>query len=86
MPKKKSPERPVAPTIERLIQAVEEVAGQIEVLREVIDEIRVEFLYAVRNDKMPPIHVTSMPKNSCAPDFGERCATQPPDAQRSATS
>ena len=60
--------------IERLIDAVEAVAGQIEVLREAIDEIREEFPWAVRNDRLPPhvVHVTSMAKDPCDPRWAEK--------------
>ena len=60
--------------IERLIDAVEAVADQIEVLRNVIDEIRDEFQWAVRNHRLAPhvVHVTSMAKDPCDPRWAEK--------------
>lgn len=57
------------------------MAGHIEMLYQVLDEIREDFQWAVRNDKFrhegadewrPVTHITSMPKDPCAPDFGAR--------------
>lgn len=62
--------------IERLIDAVETVSAQIELLRIVLDELREEFAWAVRNDRFrsPPhiVHVTSMAADPCASDWAER--------------
>ena len=68
------PENADAERIERLIDAVEAVAGQIEVLRNVIDEIRDEFQWAVRNDRLAPhvVRVTSMAKDPCDPQWAEK--------------
>jgi len=42
--------------LDRLVLAVEEVARQVQVLRQVLDEIREEVVWAVRNDifRTPP--------------------------------
>lgn len=79
MPKKNAPDE--NPQIARLIDAVEEVAEQLQVLREVIDEIREEFQWAVRNNRLrcPPMHITSMPKDPLAPDFGTRVNRYTPE-------
>jgi hypothetical protein len=62
--------------LDRLIDAVETVAEQLQVLREVIDEIREEFQWAIRNDRLrcpgQVVHVTSMPADPCAEDWAER--------------
>lgn len=62
--------------VDRLADAVEEVAGQLEVLRQVLDEIREDFQWAVRNDRFRSEHpcapLTSLPADPLAPDFGER--------------
>ena len=67
--------------VESLTHQVETLAGHLEIIQQVLDEIRVDFQWAVRNDRFgtghadewrPVTHVTSMPKDPCAPDFGER--------------
>lgn len=63
--------------IKRLIDAVETVADQLQVLRVVLDEIREEFVWALRNPEhfhapTPICRVTSMPSDPCAKDWGER--------------
>jgi len=67
-------EAPDAERIERLIDAVETVADQIEVLRNVIDEIREEFQWAVRNKRLAPhvVHVTSMAKDPLDPQWAAK--------------
>ena len=78
MPQGKT-EVPAAPVLtdgsqlERLIEVVEEDADQIEVL----DEIREQFQWAVRNAERfrcpaSVVHLTSMPADPLAPDFGKR--------------
>ena len=65
-------------TIDRLLEAVERLAGEVQVLREVLDRLEEGFDWAIKNDKLrcsslaPPMIITSMPRNPCAPDFGER--------------
>lgn len=62
--------------LKRLIDAVEAVAGQLHVLRQVLDEIREEVQWAIRNDRLrcPPhvCRVTSMPADPLAPEWAER--------------
>src|SRR5437870_13550843 len=71
-----SPPRRDAEVLERLVDAVESVAGQIEVLRNVLDEIREDLGWAINNDRFrcPPhgCQVTSMPVDPCAEDWPER--------------
>ena len=69
-----APENADAERIERLIEAVEAVANQIEVLRNVIDEIRDEFQWSVRNNRLAPhvVHVTSMAKDPCDPQWAAK--------------
>jgi|ERR1051326_9179232 hypothetical protein len=69
------PKTPNAERIERLIDAVEHVGEELATLRQVIDEIREEFQWAVRNEKLPPthiVHITSMPVDPCDPEFGKK--------------
>lgn len=70
--------------MERLVEAVESVADQLHVLRVVLDEIRDEFQFAVRNPERfhgasPMCRVTSMPTNPCAADWAERVNRLTPD-------
>lgn len=73
-PDRAEPHGSGAERIERLIDAVEEVAAQIEVLRQVIDEIREEFQWAVRNNRMAPhvVRVTSMAKDPLDPEWAAK--------------
>lgn len=54
-----------AEAVGRLTNAIERVEQELRVLRDVIDEAREEFAWAVRNDRFrsPPhiVHVTKMP-------------------------
>lgn len=77
-----------ADQVERLIEAVEDAAAQLRVLRDVLDEVREDFQYAVRNGKFqsPPavFHLTSMPVDPLAPDFGARLnCVKPEDLPKS---
>jgi hypothetical protein len=60
----------------RLVETMERIEQELHVLREAIDEVREEFVWAVRNDKLRfppvPVPVTSMPINPLASDFAER--------------
>ena len=63
--------------IERLIEAVNRVADHLQVLHNVMDDIRADFQWAVRNDAFhspSPVGVpfTSMPVEPLASDFGDR--------------
>ena len=48
--------------VERLVDAVERVSQELRVLRDVVDEVREEFVWAVRNDRFrcPPHIVHSV--------------------------
>jgi hypothetical protein len=76
---------PAAPTddlrsleakVDALTAAVERVGDELRVIREVMDECREHFEWAVNNDRLrcpsPALHITSLPKDPVAPDFGER--------------
>ena len=91
-PKTPSPRPAAEPslkeTVQQLTEQVKELASQVEVLRNAIDEIREEFEYAIQNDKVgsrvrdewrPVMHVTSLPKDPLATDFGERINAGTPD-------
>src|SRR6185436_18843423 len=65
----------------QLTGQVKELSGQVQLLLQAIDDVREEFQWAVRNDRLggareeqwkPVTHITSMPKDPCATDFGER--------------
>ena len=63
--------------VERLVEAVQTLTEEVRVLREAIDELREEYGWAARNavgDEFhrPVMHISSLPKNPCATDFGER--------------
>jgi len=51
---------------------------EVEVLRNVLDELRENVVWGIRNGILPspdlfkPLHVTSLPLDSCADDFHER--------------
>lgn len=64
------------PDLERLTAAVESLCDEVRVLREAIDELREEYTWAVRNHRLGSaplvVHVTSMPADPLADDFGER--------------
>ena len=64
--------------VEVLTTQVEALTGQVEVLRQVLDEVREDFQWALQNDKLrsaagnrsrPFIHITSLPKDPCAKDW-----------------
>ena len=65
-----------AEAMSRLADGVERVGDELRVVRDVLDEVREEFVWAVRNDRFrcPPhiVHLTSMAANPLAADFGER--------------
>jgi hypothetical protein len=61
----------------RLVEAVERLAAEVAVMRQVIDEIRDDFAWGLDNDAFrarsagpPPVVLKSMPLAPCAPDFG----------------
>lgn len=60
---------------EGLVAAVERLTAEMRVLRQVLDEIREDLQYALRNctganhDRPPFRHITSMPIDPCADDF-----------------
>lgn len=67
--------------VQSLTQQVETLAGHVEIVHQVLDEIREDIGWALQNDSfstrrsdewLPVTHITSMPKDPCAPDFHER--------------
>jgi hypothetical protein len=81
MPRKKEdravgPPEETAELVRRLTDAVEEVAGELKVLRTALDEIRDDLGWAISNDRFrpetQPVPLTSMPRNPLAPDWSER--------------
>ena len=66
------------------VEMVTELAHQVEILRETIDELRDELTYELRKlrdavaEPIKPFRLTSMPRDPCAPDFHARVnAVQP---------
>ena len=86
---------PATDEIHELRSAVERLADEVRVLRQVLDDIRDDFAWALNNAEkfryVPGIHpLTSMPKDPLAPDFGERinrfaAKDLPPDQGASGT-
>jgi hypothetical protein len=60
--------------IDRLTAAVERLADEVRVLRDVLDELREDFRWASRNDKLggAVFMLTSMPADAAAEDWPER--------------
>lgn len=109
-PRSKAAPPPAPETRDALAQAVTELSGQVEtlsglvdglhqsmaVLTAAIDDIRQEFEYAVRNNRIGrgreqwrPTDIPSVPKGVRASDFGEQVNTnsaknQPSDAASAA--
>ena len=67
--------------LERLATAVERLEGDMRSVRECLDRLQDDFAWSLSNDPRhrdswlpaaPITHVTSMPLNPLAPDFGRR--------------
>ena len=68
--------------LERIVEAVEKLAGEVEILRGIIDRLQDDFAWALNNDvfrhenmrgdPVVPLHVTSMPLDPLASDWAER--------------
>ena len=62
---------------ERLAVAVELPTEEVHILREIVDRLQDDLAWALNNDRFrtrpasSPMHITSMPANPLAPDFGE---------------
>ncbi len=87
MPKGRPYTSPLATEIAELRQAVERLADEVRVLRDVLDEARDEFTWAARNDKLggalPPTVLTSMPLDPLSKDWELNrmsAADLPPDS------
>ena len=69
--------------IENLASCVTELTGQIEVLRNVLDEIREDFAWAVQNGRLStgqlprPFVLKRMAADPTAPDWAERLNREP---------
>lgn len=70
----------------RLTAAVDALREEVRVLRDVIDEIRDDLTWACNNAdtfrcRAPRhvVHITSMPKDPCDPDFGKRVNQYTPE-------
>jgi hypothetical protein len=62
-----------------LIESIDSLQQEIRVLRDAVDELRIELQYVVRNpqevgdiDPIERLRVTSLPLDPAASDFGER--------------
>ena len=66
--------------MQRIADAVEKLAGEVEMLRTIIDRLQDDFAWALNNDAFgrikpdagPAMHITSMPRDPLAPDWHER--------------
>lgn len=68
----------------QLIESIDSLRQQVEVLRDVVDELREELQYLVRNPNeyrvaapIEQLRVTSLPLDPAADDFDERVNTVP---------
>lgn len=77
-PVTKSPNtQPLAEEVRELRDAVTRLSDEVAVLRSVLDEVRDELGWVCNNREEfrcphPVMHITSMPLDPLAPDFGER--------------
>lgn len=62
-----------------LIESIDALQQEIRVLRDAVDELRIELQYLVRNpqevsgvETMERLRITSLPLDPAASDFGER--------------
>jgi len=68
--------------VERLASAVEKLAGEVGILREIVDRLQDDLAWALNNDvfrrehhhrePVPPMQLISMPLDPRAPDWNER--------------
>jgi hypothetical protein len=67
--------------LERLVETVERLEGELRFIRETLDRIQDDFAWNLNNDPArqdswlpasPPLQITSLPRDPLAPDFGER--------------
>jgi hypothetical protein len=75
--------------LERLTSAIEKVAGEVGILREIVDRLQDDLAWALNNDvfrrenyhrePVPPMQLTSMALDPCAPDWNERINRVRPD-------
>lgn len=64
----------------KLTEAVEALAGEVRVLREILDRLQDDFAWALHNDAfratlkapVPPMVITSLPRDPLAKDFAAR--------------
>src|SRR5437773_1451125 len=73
----------VAEEIRELRAAVERLAHELRIMREVVDDVRECFEWGVQNDKFAGVprhvmHITSMPKDPCDHAWGEKLNALPP--------
>ena len=68
--------------LERIARAMQKLAAEVEVLRARIDKLQDNLVWVLNNDDLrgveprrasgSPMHITSMPRNPLAADFGKR--------------
>jgi hypothetical protein len=77
-----------AELLNRLTNAVAQLAGEVGVLRTILDEIQDDIAWAIDNgrlatrhrDRVPPMHITSMAKDPLSRDWAKLLdRTQPKD-------
>jgi hypothetical protein len=81
--------RTLTQQVEALSGHVDTLAQRIQILTLAVDDVREELGWALNNDKFrgeppPPMHITSLPRDPLAADFGEQinrfsAADLPPD-------
>lgn len=73
MPKGKPAARPVREEVAELRSAIEQLSMEIQVLRQVLDELRDDYGWALQNSKIrslpPPFVLTSMPADPLSRDW-----------------
>jgi hypothetical protein len=83
------PPRSAGDAIERLIEAVEKLAGEMQCLRSTVDRLQDDFAWALNNDvfrrpefggdPVPVMPITSMPFDPLASDWAKRINRLGPD-------
>jgi hypothetical protein len=68
--------KPPVEALARLVEAVERVSEELSALYQILDQIRDDFGWALKNDRFRTIPeaamVTSLPRDPLAPDWNER--------------
>ena len=85
-PSRATQQKPEAPfqtqeILNRLVETVERLEAEMRCIRETLDRIQDDFAWSLNNDPTredtwrpasPPVHISSLPRDPLASDFGER--------------